>query len=426
MCTNIKINKKSHIYKVINYIEENLSDSIDTKALEEHAYVSHMQLYRDFYSITGHSVKEYIRKRRLSNALAFLKHSDFKLADIAYECGYSSQQNLCKAVKAAVHKTPLEYRNSKEYYYFPPFKTMREKQIQVSTEIIPLTLCIRYYQSKKMGIENAAVNHLLSFVPGYSGRIFGRDGKQVGSRFCYELYITEGEQCESLLKTSSFILGDIKQAQENTYAILSVVNKEAEISEAWDYLYGDWLGTSMFEYTKEEYFEEYLIKNSKPAKLKLYLPIIRSSEYTKITFERLDTMKFLLSRDNGPYAEQKASEKVIEYLISFHPEILKSSKEFYVQENADTYICGIRIEAELGLCKYVLIYNFSISGGLFIVLHGTSNSDYGANKDILQNWAANIGVIIDSDEIFAVYDTGHGYENADFKLICPVKNGING
>ena len=62
-------------------------------------YASHAKLYRSFYSLTGHSVKEYVRKRRLSNALALIKTSDMGLADIAFQCGYSSHQALCRAVR---------------------------------------------------------------------------------------------------------------------------------------------------------------------------------------------------------------------------------------------------------------------------------------------------------------------------------------
>ncbi|MDF2686155.1 MAG: hypothetical protein K0S55_1336, partial [Clostridia bacterium] len=62
--------KKENINQIINYIENNLMLDFETKLLPKLGYVSPRQLYREFYSLTGHSVKEYIRKRRLSNALA--------------------------------------------------------------------------------------------------------------------------------------------------------------------------------------------------------------------------------------------------------------------------------------------------------------------------------------------------------------------
>ena len=55
-----------------------------------------MQLNRDFISATGYSVSEYIRRLRLSNALCMIKFSHYPTADIAYACGYSSQQALCR------------------------------------------------------------------------------------------------------------------------------------------------------------------------------------------------------------------------------------------------------------------------------------------------------------------------------------------
>ena len=82
------VNKNKNISNLFHYIENNMPDDIDTVLLRNIGYVSHTQLYREFYNLAGHSVKEYIRKRRLSNALALVKTSDFTFADIAYQCGY--------------------------------------------------------------------------------------------------------------------------------------------------------------------------------------------------------------------------------------------------------------------------------------------------------------------------------------------------
>ena len=52
---------------------------------------------------------------------------------------------------------------------------------------------MKFYHSKLLGIENRAVACLLSVLPGYDGKLFGRNGTQNGNRFCYELYIKHGE-----------------------------------------------------------------------------------------------------------------------------------------------------------------------------------------------------------------------------------------
>ena len=78
------LNTKEHMHSLFRYIESNISADLDTELLSSVGYVSRDKLYHDFYSISGHSVKEYIRKRRLSNALALIKASDMGLTDIAF------------------------------------------------------------------------------------------------------------------------------------------------------------------------------------------------------------------------------------------------------------------------------------------------------------------------------------------------------
>ncbi|MFD2875102.1 helix-turn-helix domain-containing protein [Paenibacillus rhizoplanae] len=94
----------------IAFIEEHLHEEIPLEQAAQAGYTSLMQLYRDFYSYTGHSVKEYIRKRRLSVALGMIRSTQRPLTEIAYACGYSSQQALCKYVKSATRLTPLAYQ----------------------------------------------------------------------------------------------------------------------------------------------------------------------------------------------------------------------------------------------------------------------------------------------------------------------------
>ena len=56
--------KLKEIDAVIAFIENNLSDELNPESVAKGHFVSLSGLYRDFYSYTGHSVKEYIRKRR--------------------------------------------------------------------------------------------------------------------------------------------------------------------------------------------------------------------------------------------------------------------------------------------------------------------------------------------------------------------------
>ena len=128
---------------LLDEMEQNLGGELRVEDLAEAGFVSRTQLYRAFYNATGHSVKEYIRKRRLSRALALVKHTDMPLLDIAQDCGFGSQQALCKAVKAATGQSPLQYKAGGDEYYFPPGAGRRAYTVAVCAQTIPLTLRLR-------------------------------------------------------------------------------------------------------------------------------------------------------------------------------------------------------------------------------------------------------------------------------------------
>lgn len=80
--------KIDYMSYVLQYIEEKLMSEIDPNGVAQQNFISLSQLYRGFYAYTGHSVKEYIRKRRISNDCEKIKCSDLPLAVI-----YSGHRN---------------------------------------------------------------------------------------------------------------------------------------------------------------------------------------------------------------------------------------------------------------------------------------------------------------------------------------------
>lgn len=417
--------KNRYISTLIEYIEQNLPNDIDTKVLGELGYVSHTQLYRDFYGTTGYPVKEYVRRRRLSNALALIKTSEFSLADIAYQCGFSSQQSMCRAVKSALGMTPLEYRNSDVYFFFPPFDAQTTHSITVTTETIPDTLCVKFYQPSLRNIENNAVNALISAVPEYADRlgmrIFGRNGKQEGTKFCYELYLSDTDSNTESILTRKF--DKVLRIPKFTgmFAICDVVNDEMCINSAWNYLYSGWLSGSMFEQSEKNYFEEYIIKNGRVLKLRLHLAIRKREDYANIKLIQNPNLQFIVSKARGINSEQTASKSVISFLSAHYPYILKSSKEFYLNKGFGSHTCGVRTTAKLRIGDGENAANLFISDGFYLLLNSNVMGDYDKYSDMLLTFAENNGMTADRYGIFAVYNVSDGYEAPKIQVYCPVK-----
>jgi len=404
--------------QIFSIIEDNLYSDSNISRIKNSGYISHSQLYRGLYSLTGHSVKEYIRKRRLSNALALLKTSTMSLTDIALQCGYSSHQAFCRAVKQTLGLTPSEYREGDTYYFFPPFNDSRQMQaISVSSAEIPQTLCLRFYHPRITGIEDAAVNTFLKAYPAYKGRIFGRNGKQRGNRFCYELYVTSMD-----IDLDDFERGGVRPYFQACFASTIVPNSEQKINAAWDYLANEWLQNSMFEYTGEPHYEEYNLRNGKPTRLKLYLPIRKRGAETKITLIDNPNLTFIVAKANGYNAETAASKIVLDYLTKHHPQM--PLKKFYVQKEAGAYFCGVQLKATIPFhTTSSIVQIFSTNQPNYLVLESSVMGDYDRYDDLITAFSDNNDLKINRNELFAVYDASVSFDNPKIKIYCPVKIG---
>lgn len=329
--------KDAHINRLITYIEANLNTPLDSDVLARAVFISRMQLHRNFYSAVGHTVKNYITKRRLSVALAHIKASELPLADIAFIAGYSSQQALCRAVKQETGMTPLKYRTSNRYFDFQPYNGTPLYPVSVAEEQIPEMRILRYYDPCLRGLEDRAVELFSRTMPEYNGRLFGRNGEQRINRFCYELLAAVSEEEIVLLVGAGFENGEVHPATARMYATVTVVNDEEKIGEAWDYLYKTWLGSSMFEHADAPYFEEYISRRStsgKPSKLRLYLPIRKRGGNSEIRLIEKTDLCFLVAAAKGENAERDASRRIINYVSSHHLYSVKMMREFFVQKKA--------------------------------------------------------------------------------------------
>ena len=383
-------------------LEQNISNEINVDRLADAALLSRSQLYREFYHTTGHSVKEYVRKRRLSRALALIKHTDKSLKQIAKACGYSGEQALCKSIKAAIDQTPKQYKAGGDAYYFPACEGERARAVTVSAQTIPPTLCLRYYDSCLKGIENRALAWLFASRPGYSGRIFGRKGAQKGSKLCYELFV-EAKDAD-------------QPACSGTFAKTACPDAEDEIIAAWDYLYNDWLKTSMFAVSAgpSPWFEEYIHAHGQVKRLQLYLPVVKKPGFHKIRLCRCDDMHYLAASACGKDAEKSAAKAVMDFLAAHHPRLAQSARQFYVSA-AQPYTCGIALPSPVCLPPGCGIEAITRPAGEYAVLEGDCCGDTRAFEAVLAAWIDSMGL----DAIagpFAVYENDGSFDRQKIRV----------
>ncbi|MBQ6039397.1 MAG: AraC family transcriptional regulator [Oscillospiraceae bacterium] len=85
------------IQNAIRYIEANLTEELDISLIAAEACVSAFHFQRMFSILTGMTVGEYIRCRRLSAAAQELSLSGTRVLDIALKYGYESQDSFSRA-----------------------------------------------------------------------------------------------------------------------------------------------------------------------------------------------------------------------------------------------------------------------------------------------------------------------------------------
>lgn len=394
---------------IVRFIENSLSGEITPEIIAQRHFISVSRLYRDFYACTGHSVKEYIRKRRISNACEKIKYSGLSLAVIAHECGYRTQQAFHRQFKNTVGMTPLAYQQGNTYFYFYPFDTDRASySVKVCKETIPKCSMTRFYDSCLPGIEDKAVADL----SGTAGRVFGRNGKQVGSLFCYEV-MTEMHGAGKM----------------DLYATTVVRYDEAEIDDAWNYLYNTWLSASMFEETDGAYFEEYLFQNGRPNKLKLYLPVKKRKAERHITIQARQGYSFVAARERGRDAERKASEKVLSYLQAHDPLLIQSARRFFVSSDGDACMCGVECDSGYQLTGKEGPEVLKIPAGRYAVLPDDRLGDMQLGAEKIRMWLHNNGIAHENEPVFAIYEIADGkYDNEHIhmELYALLKNDKNG
>ncbi|MEN6314771.1 MAG: helix-turn-helix domain-containing protein [Clostridiaceae bacterium] len=421
------IDRFRYIDAVLPYIEKHLSDELNPENIAKRYFVSLSQLYRDFYACTGHSVKEYIRKRRISNACEKIKSLELPLAIIADESGLQTQQAFNKLFKSVVGMTPMEYRQGDTYFYFYPFDMSEiSLAVKVGTEFIPECKTTRFYDSCLIGIENKAIISLGQIA----GRVFGRNGKQTGSQFCYEVMTEQAGNTAGVGKT-------------DLYATCVVNYNESAINDGWNYLYNTWLSASMFEESGNAYFEEYIFQNGSPGrmgeqqakvatsphKLKLYLPVKKRKKEQHISISFTSEMVFVIARERGYNAERKASEKVMTYLREYHPLIIRTAQKFYVCAYDNVCECGIECGSGFKLPNNSGLEIMRIPAGRYAVLPDDRLGDISMGAARIDLWLQNNSIAHENEPVFALYETLDGkYDNEHIRmrLYKRLKNDKNG
>ena len=108
------------IQTIINAIDASIrrrdDEALTLSSLARKLGYSDFHMTKKFREITGLSLREYLRARRLAFVLMAVRDTDRRLLDIALDYGFSSHEAFTRAFKAEYGVTPAAYRKKRFSY----------------------------------------------------------------------------------------------------------------------------------------------------------------------------------------------------------------------------------------------------------------------------------------------------------------------
>lgn len=102
----MKINMLERMNATIEYIEEHLLEELHLPTIAKVAGTSESEIQKTFYALTGISIVEYIRRRRLTLAGFELLKKEKSVLEIASDYGYTSPDSFTRAFRQMHGTTP--------------------------------------------------------------------------------------------------------------------------------------------------------------------------------------------------------------------------------------------------------------------------------------------------------------------------------
>jgi AraC family transcriptional regulator len=250
--------------RALDYIEDNLCGDITCGDVASHVFISSSHLQRAFVLLTGLTIGEYIRNRRLTLAGQELAGGGTKVVDVALKYGYDTPESFSKAFSRFHGVSPGQAR--KDGASLRSYNRLAIKIIMEGGTFMD-------YRIEKKEAFNAIVKARMFgensdkeipafwdeyFAQGLHKQIAGAMGVcgevMEGGKFMY------GIGCpEEWLKGENYPEGFESWAiPAATWAIFKCVGPMPDsIQDMWKRIYSEWLPQSKYEIVPGHYFEYY-------------------------------------------------------------------------------------------------------------------------------------------------------------------------
>jgi len=280
------------IDRVTDYIEDHLDQQI---SLQQIALVSGWSLWhfhRLFHAVTGETIGEYVRLRRLHKAARMLTETRRPIIDIALDGQFESQEAFTRAFKHLYGVPPGKFRRTglrHTVFHKEPLTMDQLCHLQGGITMEPVITTIEtvtvvgmeYHGQNKnkeittmWGMFNQkcmAIPHLMGKRAAYGVCFSDADYGTTGMfRYVAGLPVTAVDAVPEGMTSCTVPAGQ--------YAVFTHCGTLATLDKTFDYIYGTWLPSSEYRLDAVrpdfEYYDERFTTGDDPAsKFDIYIPI---------------------------------------------------------------------------------------------------------------------------------------------------------
>ncbi|MCW3789232.1 AraC family transcriptional regulator [Plebeiibacterium sediminum] len=268
----------------IDYINQNINNSIDLKNIADYTAISEFHFHRIFKAFVGESVGAYITRLRIENAAQKLQLSNDTLTEIAYNTGYQSQHSLSKAFKRHFGISPSAFKNL-QTYFSKGISHSNNQQIELNPQIIDVeekTLVYIRIIAKYGSITDYQVAWQKLGEYAKQQNLIRRNSEFIGLSFD-DPNITNEEQCRFYACISTEISIEPKgefgiyKINGGKFAMFTLKGSYSGLNNLYQAIYFQWLSQSNYTLRNSVSYEKYLNHPDNVAEndllTEIYIPI---------------------------------------------------------------------------------------------------------------------------------------------------------
>lgn len=269
----------------VNYIEENITETIDMEEISKIAYCSTYHFQRMFAYIANVPLSEYIRRRRMSLAAVDLRSGNNKVIDISLKYGYDSPTAFNRAFKSVHGIAPSQAREESTILKaFPPisfkltikgdsemnYRIEKKEEFRIIGVSEPLETEIdKNFEIVPKMWGAAAMN---GTIPRIAAMMDGMPQGLLGVSLCIE---SDNWRYYIAVASNQPLENDLEEyiVPSSMWAVFLGEGSNQSMQELEKRIITEWLPTSGYEYGNAPDIEVYLNADPENAKYEVWIPV---------------------------------------------------------------------------------------------------------------------------------------------------------